>query len=227
MGIRSDLSTEELKKHAEILASIAVQDGITIKQIRGLYEKARNSDLADFEVFLKYQMGRTSEREGSSPIISKKFGDTILLFIQKYSKDNLITFIKYTAMLYDYTKNELSQQGRTNIYPSHSQSQSELQERTSISTSRLQDATKNISQDIEQKIVNVIKSKTINYGYEGISLETSNRGYKIVVRLSKFHDDPKVLSNRLENALLQENVIPGDNFIIWIQKTGGSRSYGF
>jgi hypothetical protein len=207
--------SEELKNDAENLATIAVQDRIAISQVRGLYEMIRTRGMVDFQVYLKYQMGRNDSR--NKVIISRKFGDTLLSHINKYQKLDLVTLLRYTVMLYDYTQRTMisSRSGISASSPSSS-----LTDRGTINEQKRPEITGEVKKKVEQ----VIKAKTSQFGFIRINFEYGygygDRGKpRINVKLSSFRGDPRELSSQLTSDLYSEiRELSGMQFHIWIDK---------
>ncbi len=203
---------EELKKEAEELARIAVRGNrVAINQIRSLFSLARTKGLVEFEIHLKYQMGRTDNNTGR-PIVSKVFGDRLLSAISRCQKQGLITVLKWTVMLYDYEKK----------FPSSSAS-------TSF-RSKIFEQKKVPSAEVENKIEQVIRQKTSALGFGGTRMEQDSEGtITIRVALSKFHGDRKVLSDELKTALRSEIRELGNSytfFRVWIDREVRKERYG-
>lgn len=77
-----------------------------------------------------------------------------------------------------------------------------------------------VSDDLKAKIENVIQKETIAFGCKGIMVEPVKEGkLKIHIRLTRFFEDPKVLSKHLNNVIKVE-VKELDNtlFYTWIEK---------
>jgi hypothetical protein len=193
---------EELKREAEELVRIAVRQRVAINQIRSLFSQARTKGLVEFEMHLKYQMGRKDKTTGG-PIVSRMFGDRILSVISRCQKQGLTTILRWTAMLYEYEK-MTSSSGTSSSFSSESYEK------------------KALSGEVEKKIDQVIRQKTIIWGFGGTSIEHEPNG-KITIRvvLSKFYGDPKTLSDELK-ALLRSEIreIGNSNtfFRVWIDK---------
>jgi hypothetical protein len=194
-------TAEKLKKDAEELIRIAVEDRTSVVQIRNLHKRARTGGAVDFEIYLKYQMGRSDNR--NQAIISKNFGNKLLSFLSKYKnqKKELVTLLKYSLMLYDYTNQTYS----PNIHPENIRS---------------------LNDGVKERIKQVIKSKTLSFGFVGLNIEQEDRrvaGGKMMmmihVKLNRFYGDPKELSSNLRDALKAEvNEIRNTSFNVWIDK---------
>jgi hypothetical protein len=143
-------TAEKLKKDAEELIRIAVEDRTSVVQIRNLHKRARTGGAVDFEIYLKYQMGRSDNR--NQAIISKNFGNKLLSFLSKYKnqKKELVTLLKYSLMLYDYTEQTYS----PNIHPENISS---------------------LNDGVKERIKQVIKSKTLRYGFVDLNIEQEDQ----------------------------------------------------
>jgi hypothetical protein len=211
--------SEELRKAAENLATIAVQDRIAATQIRGLYDKIRTRGIDDFRVYLKYQMGRNDSKY--KVIISRRFGDTLLSYTDMYQKLDLVTLLKYTVMLYDYTHQTMisSRPGMSTSSPSPTSSSNDRS--TRISEIK---RTEEITGEVRGKIEQVVKAKTSQFGFMRTDLEPSydyggRRKLKINVRLSNFRGDPRELSLQLASVLSSEiHELSGTQFHVWIER---------
>jgi len=191
------------------LTKIAVKDGISVVQIRNLYDRARSKGAVDFKIYLKYQMSRSDNR--GRTIISKVFGDKLLSFLSRYQKQELTILLRYAVMLYDYIKQEEQQlQRQQKVY---SQYPSEQQG----SGSQL------LSDNIKKTIEHVIKANTSTLGFAGLKIEQEEEYGRvrttIHVKLSRSYGDPKVVSMQLKNALKAEvKEIANTFFNVWIDR---------
>jgi hypothetical protein len=100
----ADKATGQLKEDAEELAKITVENRVSVGQIKSLHDRAKSRVRDDFEVYLKYQMSRPSDNTRHKNIISEEFGNRLLSFLSKYQKQDLVKLLRYTVMLYKYTK---------------------------------------------------------------------------------------------------------------------------
>jgi hypothetical protein len=90
-------SPEDLEREAEELTGIAIDDNLSPKQLRTLYDIIRAKTPVELKMHVKYQMGRNSDYR--NPIISPRTGDKIL-----DQKPELITILRFSNMIYDYER---------------------------------------------------------------------------------------------------------------------------
>jgi hypothetical protein len=195
------------------LTKIAVGDGMSVVQIRNLYERARSKGSAEFRVYLKYQMGRSDSTRGRN-IISRGFGDRLLSFLSKYQKQDLTKLLQFAVMLYEYTK--------------QSQQRQQPPQRTTYSqhysnTESLVSGSKPLTDNVKKRIEEVVKTKTSTFGFAGINIETVDEygrpAMKINVKLNRFYSDPKLLSMDIKNALKAGvSEIANTPFNVWIER---------
>jgi hypothetical protein len=192
-SLESACSDAELKKYAEELAKIAVDDRIAIKQIRNLYEKSRNRGMEEFELFIKYQIGRTGDSR-ERPVITQRFGEKVLDLGSKCGKTGLIRLLRWTAMLYDYTRMNYSHQGSGT-------------------------ATKAITESQRRNIEELIRTDTSRYGFLGLNIEEDRGSITIRVKLARFYGNPADLSKDLATQLKSQVKELSNSFVkIWIEK---------
>jgi|SRR5919106_15917 hypothetical protein len=192
MAINSTCTEEELKKEAEELANIAIREKVAWSQIRSLFQIARTKGLVEFEVRLKYQMGRRDKTERRS-IVSRIFGERVLSIIPKCQKQGLVTVLRYTWMLYDYvnmTNNSNTSLGHTRY------------------------GGQALSAELVKKIKDVIRQRTVAEGFINAKIEqVFERKISVTVWLNKFYGDRIQLRNLLVRALKAEIREIGNTFL--------------
>jgi len=229
--LKEEDKSESMLRDSEDLVRIAIENRVAITQIRHIYERSRTQSKVEFQVFLKYQMGRSDPKTGSK-ILPRVFGDKLLLLYEKYQyhKHCLITILKFVVMLYEYEKSSSNNNFSINNVGDNIKDYWNSPQQKKSQQPPLYN---NINPDIKRKLEKTIENNTKNYGFDKIEIDgpftisaSFRQGYqarlKIKVHLKRFYDNPRELSDHLKTIL--QNQIPDISpyeIIIWIER--GSR----
>ncbi len=223
--IKENEKSDKILKDSEDLVKVILENRVAITQIRHIYERARTKGRVEFQVFLKYQMGRSDGK-----ILPRVFGDKLLLLYEKYQyqKHDLITILKYVVMLYEYEKTRYN--NNFNINDNNKDYHTSQQHRN-LQQSKPQSSYNNISPDTRQKIEQIIKNSTREYGFDKIKIDgpfqfsnSYQQGYKEILKLTvylkRFYGNRKELSEHLKTILLSQisDIQHTCKIDIWIDK---------
>jgi len=222
--LKEDDKSELMLRDSEDLVRIAIGELIEIGQIRKIYNKAKTRGKVEFEVFLKYQMGRPKAKTDNK-ILPMVFVNKLLLLYEKYQyqKHDLMTILKYAVMLYRYEQDRLNSSNSGNSSVNNKDYWNNPQQKRS----QQPQSYNSISPDIRQKLEKTIENNTKNYGFDKIEIDrpisaSFRQGYqarlKIKVHLKRYYGNRRELSDHLKTIL--QNQIPEIStyeIIIWIE----------